>query len=73
MMASYLQRYDATPVAERWPLVRRWMHGEPLAFYAELRKDRPILVMPELTLWTRFDDCLGNCATSAQWFGSNAL
>jgi hypothetical protein len=49
-MASYLQRYDATPAAERWPLVRGWMHEEPLAFYAELRKDRPILVMPELTL-----------------------
>ena len=56
-MASYLQRYDATPVAERWPLVRGWMHDEPLPFYAELRKDRPILVMPELTLATRFDDC----------------
>jgi cytochrome P450 len=57
MMASYLQRYDATPVAERWPLVRRWMHEEPLPFYAELRRDRPILVLPELTLATRFDDC----------------
>ena len=56
-MASYLQRFDAAPVAERWPLVRGWMHEEPLAFYAELRKDRPILVMPELTLATRFDDC----------------
>ncbi len=56
-MASYLQRYDATPVAGRWPLVRGWMHEEPLAFYAELRKDRPILVMPEVTLATRFDDC----------------
>ncbi|MDQ6870211.1 MAG: cytochrome P450, partial [Pseudomonadota bacterium] len=56
-MASYLQRYDAAQVAERWPLVRGWMHEEPLALYAELRKDRPILVMPELTLATRFDDC----------------
>jgi cytochrome P450 len=57
MMANYLQRFDATPAAGRWPLVRGWMHEEPLAFYAELRKDRPILVMPELTLATRFDDC----------------
>ena len=56
-MASYLQRFDAAPVAERWPRVRGWMHEEPLAFYAELRKDRPILVMPELTLAARFDDC----------------
>src|SRR3984893_1431824 len=57
MMASYLHTYDATPVAGRWPLVRGWMHEEPLAFYAELRKDRPILAMPEVTLATRFDDC----------------
>ena len=56
-MASYLQRFDATPVAERWPLVRGWMFSEPLPFYAELRRDRPILAMPELTLATRFDDC----------------
>ncbi|SFK30238.1 cytochrome P450 [Methylocapsa palsarum] len=56
-MASYLQTYDATPAAERWRLVRGWMHNEPWAFYAELRKDRPILVMPEVTLATRFDDC----------------
>jgi cytochrome P450 len=56
-MASYLQRFDATPVAKRWPLVRGWMFGEPLPFYAELRQERPILVMPELTLATRFDDC----------------
>jgi len=56
-MASYLQRFDATPVAERWRLVRGWMFNEPLPFYAELRQQRPILVMPELTLATRFDDC----------------
>ena len=56
-MASYLQRFDATAAAERWPLVRSWMFGEPLPFYDELRKQRPILVMPELTLATRFDDC----------------
>jgi cytochrome P450 len=56
-MTSYLQRFDATPVAERWPLVRGWMIGEPLPFYAELREKRPVLVMPEVTLATRFDDC----------------
>lgn len=56
-MASYLQRFDATPQALRWPLVRGWMFSEPLPFYAELRRDRPILVMSELTLATRFDDC----------------
>ncbi|MFI4986806.1 MAG: cytochrome P450, partial [Alphaproteobacteria bacterium] len=56
-MASYLQRFDATPVAKRWPLVRGWIFGEPLPFFAELRLQRPILVMPELTLAARFDDC----------------
>lgn len=56
-MASYLQRFDATPETDRWPLVRGWMVGEPLPFYAELRRDRPVLVMPELTLATRFGDC----------------
>jgi cytochrome P450 len=56
-MASYLQRFDATAEAQRWPLVRGWMFGEPLPFYAELRRDRPILVMPELTLAVRYDDC----------------
>jgi cytochrome P450 len=56
-MATYLQRFDATPVALRWPLVRGWIFGEPLPFFAELRAQRPILVMPELTLATRFDDC----------------
>jgi hypothetical protein len=56
-MASYLQRFDATPVAQRWPLVRGWIFGEPLPFFAELRRDRPILAMPELTIATRYDDC----------------
>ena len=56
-MATYLQRFDATAASNRWPLVRGWMFGEPLPFYAELRQERPILVMPELTLATRFDDC----------------
>jgi cytochrome P450 len=56
-MATYLQRFDATPEAQRWPLVRGWIFGEPLPFFAELRRDRPILVMPEVTLAAKFDDC----------------
>ena len=56
-MASYLQRFDATPEAQRWPLVRGWIFGEPLPFFAELRQQRPILVMPGMTLAARFDDC----------------
>src|SRR5882757_6535184 len=56
-MASYLERFDATPAVGRWPLVRGWIFGEPLPFFAELRQERPILVMPELTLAALFDDC----------------
>jgi cytochrome P450 len=56
-MTSYLQRFDATPVTDRWPLVRGWIFAEPLPFFAELRQDRPILVMNELTLVARFSDC----------------
>ncbi|MBS0299273.1 MAG: cytochrome P450 [Proteobacteria bacterium] len=56
MSTSYLERYDATPDAEKFPLVRRWMDTEPLAFFKELRANRPILVTPDCTLVTRFDD-----------------
>jgi cytochrome P450 len=56
-MRSYLQRFEATPAADRWPLVRGWLFGEPLPLFAELRRDCPILVMSELTLVTSFADC----------------
>src|SRR4051795_3372694 len=56
-MADYLHRFDATPAAERWPLVRRWMSEEPRAFFEELRRDRPVLATPEVTLAVRFSDC----------------
>jgi cytochrome P450 len=57
LMATYLQRFDATAPAQRWPLVRGWIFNEPLPLFAELRRDRPILAMPEVTLAARFDDC----------------
>jgi hypothetical protein len=56
-MPAYLQRFDATPEARRWPMVRGWIFKDPLPFFAELRRNRPILVMPEVTLAARFDDC----------------
>jgi len=56
-MSSYLDRFDAAAPAERWPMVRRWLFDEPLPFFAELRAERPILVMPDLTLATRYADC----------------
>lgn len=55
-MTSYLERYDAAADAEKFPLVRRWIDTEPLPFFRELRAQRPILVTPDCTLVTRFDD-----------------
>jgi cytochrome P450 len=57
-VASYLERFDQTPDAGRWALVRRWMFEEPPRLYAELRKHRPVLVMPELVLASRYVDCV---------------
>jgi cytochrome P450 len=56
-MPSYLERLDATPVAQRWPLVRGWMQQEPHPFFAEVREHRPVIVLPELTLVFRHADC----------------
>ena len=56
-LTYYLERFDATAIEATWPLVRSWIFGEPLPFFAELRERRPILVTPEVTLATRFADC----------------
>src|SRR5262245_31442375 len=53
---DYLKEYDAAPDKEKYPLVRRWMHAEPLPFFKQLRAQRPILVTPECTLVARFND-----------------
>jgi cytochrome P450 len=56
-MPDYLQKFDATPTADRWKLVRGWIFNEPLPFLAELRQNRPMLVLPGMTLATHFEDC----------------
>ncbi len=56
-MPDYLQTIDATPVADRWKLVRGWIFNEPLPFLAELRQKRPVLALPGMTLATHFEDC----------------
>lgn len=56
-MPTYLQQFDATPAADRWSLVRGWIFNEPLPFFAELRQNRPVLVLPGMTLATQFADC----------------
>lgn len=56
-MAGYVERFDATPEAQRWPLVRNWIFAESLPFFEELRRNRPILSMPEVVIAARFADC----------------
>ncbi len=56
-MASYGDRIDATAAGARWPLVRGWMLSEPHAFFEEMRHDRPVLALPQLTLAFRHADC----------------
>lgn len=57
-MTDYLRWLDATPEAEKYPLVRHWIDNEPFPFFKELRGHRPILVTSVATLVTRLDDCL---------------
>ncbi|MFS0736858.1 cytochrome P450 [Sphingomonas sp. 1P06PA] len=54
---SYLARIEAAPPAQRWPLVRDWLYREPLPLFEELRRDRPVLELPELDFVTRHADC----------------
>ena len=56
--ASYLERYDAAPEAEKYPLARKWIDTEPLPFFKELRAKRPVLVTPQCTLIARYDDII---------------
>lgn len=56
-MSHYLQQLDQTPVEQQWRSVRQWMDQDPLGLYAELREQRPVLVLPEVTLVTRYADC----------------
>lgn len=56
-MGAYLTKLDALPPAARWQQARAWLLGEPQPFFAELRAERPVLVLPELTLATRYADC----------------
>ena len=54
---SYCDTIDATPPAQRWHLVKKLMHDEPHAFFAEMRERRPVLALPNLTLAFRYADC----------------
>ena len=56
-MGHYLDQIDVAPPDGRWSMARGWLLGEPFPFFAELRAERPVLVLPELTLVTRYHDC----------------
>ena len=57
-MGAYLDRIDAAPDAEKWPLVRQLMMNERQPFFAELRAERPVMKLPD-GIWfaTRHADC----------------
>ena len=57
-MPNRLSELDATPPAAQWPLLRSWIMGaDPLPFFEEARRDRPVLRTPEVTLAFSFADC----------------
>lgn len=56
-MASFSSQIDAAAAADKWPLARRFMLEEPFHFHEEMREQRPILELPELTMVFRFVDC----------------
>ncbi|MGC3937327.1 cytochrome P450 [Roseobacter sp. EG26] len=56
-MTSYLQKLDAAAPADRWKMARGFLFEEPLPFFSELRENRPVFAMDEVTLVTRFSDC----------------
>ncbi len=53
---DYLREYDAAPEAAKYPLVQGWIKSEPLAFFKQLRAERPVLQTPECTLVASFTD-----------------
>lgn len=55
-MGHYLDRIDAMQ-SGKWAEVRRLIFAEPLPFLAELRAERPVWDLGEVTLLTRFADC----------------
>ncbi|MEO1043806.1 MAG: cytochrome P450 [Pseudomonadota bacterium] len=59
-MTGYLAQLDAIPAEQRWAMARGWLFDKADArpFFAELRADRPVLILPEVTLVTRWADCM---------------
>ena len=56
-MGAYLTKLDGLAPGARWTQARAWLFAEPMPFFAELRAERPVLPLPELTLATSYADC----------------
>ena len=57
-MPHRLAQLDATPPPAQWALLRDWIQGpDPLPFFAEARRRRPVIATPEVTLAFRYADC----------------
>ncbi|MDC0719757.1 cytochrome P450 [Nannocystis bainbridge] len=55
---SFLRQYAASEAEARRALTLRWLAGRPRELFAELQRERPILVTPGLVLVTRHAEAL---------------
>jgi len=53
---DFFEILNATNENEKWPLIREWMEDTPHHFFKEMREKSPILVTPECTLLSLYDD-----------------
>src|SRR5581483_10682921 len=53
---SFLARLDRTPPGQRFALVRTWLKQHRLEFFEELRASRPVLVVDNVVLVSRYAD-----------------
>lgn len=56
-MGQYLNHLDGLLETDRWAYARKMIFAEAQPFFAELRAERPILTLPEVTLVFRHADC----------------
>src|SRR3546814_5431194 len=52
---DYLAILDGAPPERQAAMIQAWMRSEPLPFFAQLRRERPVLVTPACTRESRFD------------------
>ena len=57
-MGAFLDQIDALPPGDRWARVRHLTETQPRPFLHELRQERPVLVLPDLTIVSTLTDCM---------------